>query len=108
MLSCLFLAYVGQPAIAASITHTSDMICCIDMDVDKESMQCCEMDSSDANTCSMDSCGCSIATPSTSAFTFYSNNDLNFISIYNAVTFSTQSLYVQSPFITIWTPPDIA
>lgn len=82
------------------------MVCCMDMD-SSEDMDCCDMSSMDMENCSMDSCTCSLAI-ATTAFTPNFKQSIKFINVYETHTFPMPSSHVQSPFFTIWTPPDIA
>lgn len=107
LLSCLFLFYVSQPALAVSTIPTSEMVCCIDMDTTNEDMDCCDMSNMDMENCSMDNCNCSIAI-SISAFTSSFNKELNFICTYEEYEFPLVSSNVQTLLFPIWTPPDIA
>lgn len=77
-------------------------------DKQAQGMDCCDMSMEDMENCVMDSCGCPMANSISLVFTSNPQKDLNLIDGFHAQVYASLTPAVQSAFLSIWTPPDIA
>lgn len=105
--SLLFIIYIHQPAFASSLNVAMEMACCSDSKIenDEQNMPCCEEDSGKVS-CEMDSCCCSGLSITASTLSF--QKELRLLHRTLSSSYPILSLEVQTPFLSIWCPPDIA